>query len=438
MKLVIEDDEGSRREVALDRDEITIGRREDNVVHLPDRNVSRRHARLLRKEGSVLLEDLRSANGTRVNGVKITEPVSLGNGDLVRIGDYGVALRPDEVPLEVPLPGPTPHEPPVALRGDVLADTAPHPLVAAAVEITEDPAPGSTLVDELEPPVRRSRRALGVVILGLVLGLGGALVLRAQLRENEASRLRSAVPPPPTPEVVAEPPPPTTAEPPPLELTPPTVPASRPSTATEWMAAARAAAEARDFDRALRLLSSVRDRSYQTEAQTLRRTWRAEAVAGRAVRSARRELDLGRPSGALRKLEPAKNSRAWAPEVAELRTEIAAALKSPRKPQARAATAADVERLYREGKTLYDNGNVGEAAGRFERCLSLDRNHPRCHLMLATSYARSGDTGRAETHYRRFLALASADDPAVPRVKKFLEDSDAEKKARASSATPQR
>jgi Flp pilus assembly protein TadD len=204
------------------------------------------------------------------------------------------------------------------------------------------------------------------------------------------------------------------------------------------MAAARAAAEARDFDRALRMLASVRDHSYQAEVQTLRRTWRAEATAGRAVRIARRELDQGRATAALKKLEPARNSRAWAPEVAELRMEISAALKAPRKPPARAASAADVERLYREGKTLYDGGNVGEAAGRFERCLALDRNHPRCHLMLATSYARAGDTGRAESHYRRFLALASADDPAVPRVKKFLEDSDAEKKARASSAIPQR
>jgi Flp pilus assembly protein TadD len=204
------------------------------------------------------------------------------------------------------------------------------------------------------------------------------------------------------------------------------------------MAAARATAEARDFDRALRLLASVRDRAYQTEVQTLRRTWRAEATAGRAVKSARRELELGRASVALKRLEPARNSRAWAPEVTELRAEISAALKAPRKPPARAATAADVERLYREGKALYDGGNVGEAAGRFERCLALDRNHARCHLMLATSYARAGDTGRAESHYRRFLGLASADDPAVPRVKKFLEDSDAEKKARASSAIPQR
>jgi len=430
MKLVIEDDEGHRREVPLDRDEITIGRKEDNLVHLPERNVSRRHARLLRREGAVLLEDLRSANGTRVNGVRISEPVPLGDGDLVRIGDYGVALRPDEVPLDAPLPGTTLAEPPSILTGDVLADTAPHPLVLGAVEQARGP------VSELEASARRSRRALGVVVLGLVLGLGGALLLR--VRDGDVSRVRTAVPPPPTPEVVAEVPPSSPTEPPPLELTPPTVPATRPSTATEWMAAARAAAEARDFDRALRLLASVRDRAFQGEAQTLRRTWRAEAVAGRAVKSARRELEQGRPSAAQRKLEPARSSRAWAPEVAELRVAIAAALKNPRKAQPKTASAADVERLYREGKTLYDGGNVGEAAGRFERCLALDRNHPRCHLMLATSYARAGDTARAEMHYRRFLELASADDPAVPRVKKFLEDSDAQKKARASSAMPQR
>jgi len=430
MKLVIEDDEGCRREVPLDRDEITIGRREDNLVHLPDRNVSRRHARLVQRDGAVLLEDLRSANGTLLNGVRISEPVPLGDGDLIRIGNYEVALRPDGMPLEEALPQTAAPEAPAALRSDVLADTAPHPLVVTVADAAEPP------VAELPPPARRSRRALGVMVVGLVLGLGFALLLRG--RDGDTSRARTAVPPPPTPEVVAEPPPPSPVEPPPLELTPPTVPAARPSTATEWMAAARATAEARDFDRALRLLASVRDRAYQTEVQTLRRTWRAEATAGRAVKSARRELELGRASVALKRLEPARNSRAWAPEVTELRAEISAALKAPRKPPARAATAADVERLYREGKALYDGGNVGEAAGRFERCLALDRNHARCHLMLATSYARAGDTGRAESHYRRFLGLASADDPAVPRVKKFLEDSDAEKKARASSAIPQR
>ncbi|MGZ6133394.1 MAG: FHA domain-containing protein [Myxococcaceae bacterium] len=431
MKLVIEDDEGHRREVPLDRDEVTIGRQEDNVVHLPERNVSRRHARLLRQGDTVLLEDLRSANGTHVNGMRISEQVPLGDGDTVRIGDYGVAIRPDGVPLEAPLPWTVAAEPQAFPRTDVLADTAPHPLVVTAAE----PA------IELQLPnasPRRPRRAVAVVGLGLLLGLGGALVLRE--RSGDAARARNTVPPPPTPEVVVDEvlQPPAAVEPPTLELTPPTVPASRPSTATEWLAAARAAAEAREFDRALRMLSSVRDRTFQAEVQTLRRTWRAEAAAGRAVKSARKELDRGRPGAALKALEGARGSRAWAPEVSVLRAEVAAALKGSRKTPSRAASAAEVERLYREGKALYDAGSAGEAAGLFEHCLALDRNHPRCHLMLATSYARGGDTGRAETHYRRFLALASPDDPAVPRVKKFLEDSDAQKKARASSAMPER
>jgi tetratricopeptide (TPR) repeat protein len=430
VKLVIESDEGKRREVPLDRDEITIGRREDNLVHLPERNVSRHHARLVRRDGRLLLEDLRSANGTRVNGVRITEAVPLGEADLVQIGDYGVALRPDEVPLDVPLVPVTTPEPPPVGRVDVLADTAPHPLVLGSTESR------TSLPEELSLPARRSRLALGVVILGLFLGLGAAMVLR--MKGSESSHPHVAVPPPPTPEVVADVPPPTPEEPPPLELTPPTVSAPRPSTATEWLSAARTAAEARDFDRALRSLAQVRDRSFATEVQTLRKTWRLEAAAGRAVRSARKDLELGRPSGALKKLDGARNSRAWAPEVAELRTEITAAMKGSRKPPPHAASPAELERLYREGKALYDAGNVGEATGRFERCVALDKNHPRCHLMLATSYARGGDTGRAETQYRRFLSLASADDPAVPRVKKFLEDSDAEKKARASSAMPQR
>jgi hypothetical protein len=434
VKLVIEDDEGHRREVLLDRDEVTIGRREDNLVHLPERNVSRCHARVVRRDGTVLLEDLNSANGTQVNGIRIQEAVPLRESDLVRIGDYGVALRPDEVPLEMPLPGlAAPGSQPVS-RTDVLADTAPHPLVVVDLGLPDAPA--------LERPVHRSRRALAVMGLGLFLGLGlffglgGAVLLRT--RRDEGARPRTAVPPPPTPEVVAEVPPPTAAEPPPLELTPPTVSASRPSTATEWLAAARSAAEARDYDRALRLLGSVRDHSFQNEVQILRKTWRAEAAAGRALKSARKELDAGRPTAALRKLEGARTTRAWATEVTELRAEATAALRAPRRAQPRAASPSEVDRLYHEGKTLYDAGNVGEATGRFERCLSLDRNHPRCHLMLATSYARAGDTVRAESHYRRFLELASADDPAVPRVKKFLEDSDAQKKARASSVMPQR
>jgi len=68
MKLIIEDDEGRKTVVQLVRDEITIGRQDGNTIRLTERNVSRRHARLVKENGNVLIEDLGSYNGVRVNG----------------------------------------------------------------------------------------------------------------------------------------------------------------------------------------------------------------------------------------------------------------------------------------------------------------------------------------------------------------------------------
>lgn len=93
MKLIIEDDEGRKTVVPLVREEITIGRQDGNTIRLTERNVSRRHARLVRNNGSVLIEDLGSYNGVRVNGEKIQGPTRIKEGDLVEIGDYDLGVE---------------------------------------------------------------------------------------------------------------------------------------------------------------------------------------------------------------------------------------------------------------------------------------------------------------------------------------------------------
>src|ERR1700733_9292805 len=92
-KLVIQDDEGKTTVVPLIRDEITIGRKEGNTIRLTERNVSRRHARILRNNGEVHIEDLNSYNGIRVNNARIAERVSLRVSDQVQIGDYKLYLK---------------------------------------------------------------------------------------------------------------------------------------------------------------------------------------------------------------------------------------------------------------------------------------------------------------------------------------------------------
>ncbi len=99
LKLSIEDDEGKTTVVPLARDEMTIGRQDGNTIRLTERNVSRRHARLSRQNGSLYIEDLTSFTGVRVNGTKIVSPTPLREGDEVQIGDYRLTLRGDHPPM---------------------------------------------------------------------------------------------------------------------------------------------------------------------------------------------------------------------------------------------------------------------------------------------------------------------------------------------------
>ena len=95
-KLVIQDDEGKTTVVPLIREEITIGRKEGNTIRLTERNVSRRHARILRQNAAVQIEDLDSYNGVRVNGSRIQGRCPLSLSDRVQIGDYLIELKSDE------------------------------------------------------------------------------------------------------------------------------------------------------------------------------------------------------------------------------------------------------------------------------------------------------------------------------------------------------
>jgi pSer/pThr/pTyr-binding forkhead associated (FHA) protein len=94
-KLVIQDDEGKTTVVPLIRDEITVGRKEGNTIRLTERNVSRRHARILRNNGTIAIEDLESYNGVRVNGSRIKGRQPLTVSDRIQIGDYLIELKTD-------------------------------------------------------------------------------------------------------------------------------------------------------------------------------------------------------------------------------------------------------------------------------------------------------------------------------------------------------
>jgi len=67
-------------------DETTLGRSGESKIIIPDDFVSKRHARITRSEGRYWLEDLGSRNGTYLNNVLVRQPVTLSEGDRIKIG----------------------------------------------------------------------------------------------------------------------------------------------------------------------------------------------------------------------------------------------------------------------------------------------------------------------------------------------------------------
>ena len=74
---------------------ITIGREEDNAIRLNDERASRFHAKIQVDDGRVILTDLDSTNGTRVNG-HIVQMRVLQPGDQILIGRSLIAFWPQE------------------------------------------------------------------------------------------------------------------------------------------------------------------------------------------------------------------------------------------------------------------------------------------------------------------------------------------------------
>jgi pSer/pThr/pTyr-binding forkhead associated (FHA) protein len=82
---------------------VVIGRDAACDVVIPDRQVSRYHARLLPSPSGVILEDLGSKNGSFCNGQRLVEPQVLQDGDLVQIAlaQHFIFLSSDAtMPLE--------------------------------------------------------------------------------------------------------------------------------------------------------------------------------------------------------------------------------------------------------------------------------------------------------------------------------------------------
>src|SRR5262245_4751703 len=92
-RVVVTREGGAPTEVGLGA-RLRVGRVAENDLVLDDPGVSRRHAELRQEDdGSYLLLDLGSANGTELNGRILTVPSRLRDGDTVKIGAVSLSFH---------------------------------------------------------------------------------------------------------------------------------------------------------------------------------------------------------------------------------------------------------------------------------------------------------------------------------------------------------
>lgn len=98
-KLIINPQMPSRKEIDLPRADLSIGRDPTNDVVIPDALVSRRHARIVFDGREYLFHDCESANGSLLNGDRISER-KLSDGDVLWLGASRLLFRAPEAPVE--------------------------------------------------------------------------------------------------------------------------------------------------------------------------------------------------------------------------------------------------------------------------------------------------------------------------------------------------
>jgi type III secretion system (T3SS) inner membrane Yop/YscD-like protein len=180
------------RELAVGAEGLTIGRDPTCGLVLSDPRVSRRHA-ALRVDGTTLvIEDLGSTGGTRVNGFRLDYPVALGAGDRVRAGGTELLL----VDGTAPVPGTVGL---LAVAGPAATGTRAAAIVLAAIAVlgaglllgtTWAPYIGGVRLWDV--PERRLA-GLNLAAAGLALALAAGLVIAWLLPRGARARSTLAV-----------------------------------------------------------------------------------------------------------------------------------------------------------------------------------------------------------------------------------------------------
>lgn len=434
-KLVCVSTQFAGRELEIGKTEVVIGRTGDNDLAIDHRSVSRHHAKIVVAGRRFLLHDLKSANGTFVNGETYAQ-TELKRGDLIELGHVKLRFVP---------PGES-----YTLTPEELAATRAAPMLADGDEETVVPAQRNLTV----PLIVGGAAALVVLVIALVVLLtrpdprqpsalpvamqpsggsdpdallGRAHTALAQRHWEQALTLGN--------QVLAASPQSAAAR----ELV---AKAHVERQAQAMYDEAQRAVETADFATAWRTLQALPPASvYADQSRALAERVKVALVADLHAKG-RNALEAQDYEGALTRADEISAVDPGRTEAAQLRGEVeharAASRRSPAaptkapprqtikatpRPAAPSAAAAppppsptvaapaaapagsDAKAIYAEAVSLLKGGELTGAIDTLNRCVQADPAYAQCYRALGIAHARSGNGAKAAKYYKQYLKV---------------------------------
>lgn len=105
--LTIHAADGTRQQLPIDGERLTVGRSRESDVFLPDQWLSRHHAEIRRRGDECFVADLGSKNGTLLNGERLEGERRLRPGDTITLGEHVLTYHDEDSDEDLPEPAGT-------------------------------------------------------------------------------------------------------------------------------------------------------------------------------------------------------------------------------------------------------------------------------------------------------------------------------------------
>jgi pSer/pThr/pTyr-binding forkhead associated (FHA) protein len=402
-KIYIEDYKGNVQIIPLEKDEMTIGRLNENSICFPDKHISRNHAKIIKENGNYYIADVKSRYGVKLNGVKIDQKALIKTGDVIVIGDYVIKLMsPDSAVVDQEIPDKTAAILEHLDRTEQIV--TPREEKTAIISVTPEPEPVAEEAKPEEKPAPVPKKTAFPVNKFLVIAAVGLAVILVGIYiwlSRQPSQVKETAP-----EIKKTEPLPSKTEP---------VKQAEPSVIREEEKVPVIEKEQVKVPQEQIPPEPVKEKE-AAPVEKIKEEKKAEPAVEKKPAEKPKEI----PKEIKETEKPKEQKIASIEPKIEKKPEE----KPKEKPKEESLAPKDklekIKRLYSDARKAKLNGDTKTAVSLLNQCISLSPGFADAYKQLGIIFSAMGEKDAAVKHYKKYLSL-KPDAPDAMTIKNVIE-----------------